>query len=116
MTVKVKIDLSGMEKRFSHANFIRTRKLLGEQILADSTPFVPKDEGFLRSSGDIAPDGSKVIWDEPYAKAQFYGRVGKSGAPVRKYTTAGTGKRWDLKAKAIHGSSWQNLVKKGLAK
>ncbi|MFW3388569.1 minor capsid protein, partial [Kocuria sp. CPCC 205274] len=39
-----------------------------------------------------------------------------SGAPVRKYSEAGTGSRWDLKAKAIHGKSWNNVVKKGLLK
>ncbi|MFW3388481.1 UNVERIFIED_CONTAM: minor capsid protein, partial [Kocuria sp. CPCC 205274] len=81
MSVKVKVDISKIEKKFSRSTFTQTRKQLGDQILADCTPFVPKDEGFLRSSGDVAPDGSKVIWDEPYAKAQFYGRVGKTGAP-----------------------------------
>lgn len=65
--------------------------------------FVPKLDGHLRASATFDKDG--VTYDTPYARAQFYGSgyTKKASFTFRRYTTSGTGKRWDLcKVKTHH--------------
>ena len=73
--------------------------------------FVPKKESSLRTTGHVSADGNQVVWNTPYAKAQFYGTNGR--ATFRKYSTPGTGKRWDLKAKPIFMNDWTKAFKGG---
>lgn len=111
--VKVNIDLKGVKKKFGAENVNRGRYALANQALADMNKFVPKDQTPLRLTGNVSGDGKEVTWNTPYAKAQFYGRVGKGGYPVINYTTPGTGPRWDEKAKGIHMKAWKNAFVKG---
>lgn len=53
--------------------------------------YVPKDEGNLRLNVDIEAD--KIIYESPYAHAQYVGIV--HGSEVKNYTTPGTGPYWD---------------------
>ena len=109
MNVRVKLD--GVQHKLSAQNFNRGRYAMGNQMLSDMNPFIPRKEGILRSTGHITSSGEKIAWTGPYAKAQFYGGNGK--AVFRKYSTPGTGKRWDLKAKGIHMKDWKKAFVKG---
>lgn len=105
--IKVKVDLSGVTKKLSPANFKRGQFTLANQVMADSNKFVPRREGDLRNSAHVDSGGQSVVWNSPYAKRQYYG-VG-----IHNYTTPGTGPRWDMKAKGIYLNSWVDAFKKG---
>lgn len=111
--VSVSIKLDGVRKKLSADAERRGRYAVANQALADMDPFIPMLSTALRNSGTIDLDGKGINYNTPYARAQFYGKVGKGGYPVRNYTTPGTGPRWDLKAKGVFMSDWINAFKKG---
>ena len=111
--MKIDIDLDGVFAKLSDKALQRGQYALANQALADMNQYVPKREGDLRTAVSMGIDGTEIIYNMPYAKAQFYGFVGKGGYPVRNYTTPGTGPRWDEKAKGIHMDDWQNAFIKG---
>lgn len=103
VSVNVKTDLGGVR--------IRAQKMtkqgqyaLVNQVYADSNMYAPKLSGDLRSQSTIAIDGKKIIWNVPYARRQYY-NVGA------RFTTPGTGPKWDQKALAIHKQSWLRVAK-----
>jgi len=107
----VKVELEGIRSKLSPQAMLSGRRALANQMLADMHRFVPKKDNNLRMAVSIAPDGSEIIYSMPYAKAQYYGTNGK--AVFRKYTTPGTGPRWDLQAKGLYMSSWERAYLKG---
>lgn len=94
---RVRVDLKGVYSkigRFKQGGELK----LGEMILKDSDPYIPKKSGKLRDSGEVDRDGD-VEWTEKYAKKMYY-------EPMINYTTPGTGPRWVDKAKSIHIDKW----------
>lgn len=117
MAVKVDVDLSGIDKKFSKENVDRASYTLMNQMLTDMTQFVPRDTGHLRDSGVIDESRKQLQWNTPYAKAQFYGVItSRSGSQhrIHNYTEPNTGRRWDLRAKAKFMPAWKRTVLKGL--
>lgn len=76
------------------------------QMHQDMEQYVPKRAGFLRSQSFV--NGTGVHYTAKYARAQFYGLV--NGHRVRNYSTPGTSRRWDLRAKAVYMSDWQKAA------
>lgn len=66
--------------------------------------YVPMDTGNLRTNVDIQAD--KIIYESPYAHAQYVGIV--NGSEVKNYTTPGTGPYWD---KRMVSAEMQDVVK-----
>ena len=57
--------------------------------------YVPKDEGNLRTIVSFSIDGTKIIYEQEYARYQYFG-IRKDGTHVvMNYTTPGTGPYWD---------------------
>lgn len=85
---------------------------LANQMLSDSTEFVPKEENTLRDSGRVEPGsrvGEKLLtWTTPYALPQWYGVI--RGSPVVNYTTPGTTKMWVDAAKAQSKEKWETVA------
>lgn len=102
----VTVNLSGVRGKLSKQAFERGRYAFGNQALADMNPFVPKKDNNLRQSGHLSHDGSKILYEMPYARKQFY-------VPARKYSTPGTGPRWDKKARALNLPAWKRAFLKG---
>lgn len=104
---KVKeVDLKGAEKRLSTMTKLGQYALVN-QVHADSNQYVPLLSGDLRNQSTVATDGQSITWNVPYARRQYY----NYGA---KFTTPGTGPKWDAKALAIHGQSWVRITKKAM--
>lgn len=61
--------------------------------------YVPKDEGNLRTIVQILP--SKIVYEMPYARYQYYGVREDGSHRVQNYTTPGTGSHWDEKMVSI---------------
>lgn len=105
--IKVKVDLSGVHKKMSAANFKRGQFAMANQAMADMNEFVPKRENRLRNSAHVDSGGQLIVWNAPYAERQY------RGVGIHNYTTPGTGPRWDMKAKGIYLNSWVDAFKKG---
>lgn len=112
--ITVNVDLKGIEKKVSAQAFARGQLALASQMKMDMERFVPKLDGHLRASATFDKDG--VTYDTPYARAQFYGSgyTKKASFTFRRYTTSGTGKRWDLRSSAIYMSDWEKKALEGM--
>ncbi len=97
--VRVTVDLAGVEKKVSPQAMQRGKIAAGNQALLIMDNSVPlrAGGGALRASGRVESNGD-VSYNTVYARAQFYGTNGI--VTFRKYTTAGTGSRWDKPLKA----------------
>lgn len=102
----VKVDLSGVKAKVSPEAMRRGRYALGNQAMADMNQFVPRRDNHLRQSVHLSSNGEKIIYGTKYAKRQFY-------LNGKKYTTPGTGPRWDLKAKSLYLDSWKKAYLRG---
>lgn len=90
-SVNVDIDFSVIDQKLGEAALKKGELAMANQALMDMERFVPLREGNLRSGAHAKP--GEVIYPGPYGRAQFYGTNGY--VIFRKYTTPGTGKRWD---------------------
>jgi len=108
MSVSVKIDFSGLDKKLSGSNFKRAQQVMAQQVAMDSNQFVPADTLHLRNSQMVSPDGSEISWNTPYAGPQYYAPGGWH------YTTPGTGPRWFDRAQGQFMASWVKAYKGGL--
>lgn len=97
--VRVTVDLGGVEKKVSPQAMKRGKLAAGSEalLIMDSSVPLRAGGGALRASGRVEPNGD-VSYNTVYARAQFYGTNGI--VVFRKYTTAGTGKRWEKPLKA----------------
>lgn len=73
------------------------------QVYADINQYVPRLSGDLRSQSNIASDMKSIVWNAPYAARQYYN-------VNAKFTTPGTGPRWDEMALSIHRRSWERVA------
>lgn len=104
--VTVRIDMRGVERKFSEANFRSGRLSMIEQAKGDMNQFVPMLNGDLRNQSYIYGLQRGIMWNVPYAKYQFYNQFSN-------YTTPGTGPRWDLKAKGLFMNDWLTAFARG---
>ena len=51
------------------------RKSLANKVLNDSRIYVPRDTGRLEASGYITKDSRYIIYETPYARYQWYGKL-----------------------------------------
>lgn len=99
----VTVNLSGVGVRVEQMTRLGQYALVN-QVHADSNIYAPMLSGDLRSQSNIAFDGKSITWNAPYARRQYY----NYGA---RFTTPGTGPKWDSKAMAIHLASWIRVTK-----
>lgn len=108
MSVRVNVtkELKGVPIRVDQMIRLGQYALVN-QVHADMNPYVPALSYDLRNQSYVSNDNRAVIYNVPYAKVRFY-------MPARRYTTPGTGPRWDNKAKSIHGRSWERVAKRAM--
>lgn len=106
MALNVKVDLKGVERKFSEPNIQKGRYALANQVLADSDQFVPRKSGNLRMSVSVAMDAKSITYHQKYARRHYRNQFSN-------YTTPGTGPHWDKKASGIYGKQWSNAFVRG---
>ena len=104
--VNVKKDLKRIPKRVSQMTKLG-QYALANQVHADSNRYAPFLTGDLRNQSTVSSDNKSIVWNVPYARRQYY----NYGA---KFTTPGTGPKWDEKAKSIHLRSWERITEKAM--
>lgn len=114
MGITIKIDLGRINKKFGSNASKVAEQAIADQAIMDMERFVPFRDGNLR--GLVHVSGSQIVYDTVYARAQFYGSSYNKhrSFSFSKYTTAGTGPRWDLKAKGLYGDKWADKAKEAL--
>ena len=105
-------DLKIFDRMIQNAGSPGVKIQVLNQMHQDMEQYVPKRAGFLRSQSFVNDTG--VHYTAKYAKAQFYGLV--NGSRVRSYSTPGTSRRWDLRAKSVYMSDWQRVASKAYLK
>lgn len=102
----VTVEIKGVKDKLSPQAMDRGQMAMGNQMLSDMNMFIPMRDNILRQTGHLSSDNKTLIWSTLYAKKQFY-------IQASNYTTPGTGPRWDLKAKGMFLSDWQQAFLKG---
>lgn len=119
--VEVDFNVAKVNARLT-GNRKRAQIWLDNEVLKDSTPYVPRLAGELEQSG---PRGTKagsgeVIYNSPYARYQYYGKVMVGPAPKQVtdtdlvYSTqshSAAGAFWFERAKAACKKKWIRGVK-----
>ena len=97
------VDIRGVKTKI---NKLKNTDILVSNIQQDMDRFVPKRSGKLRRTS-IAK-GNTITYRVPYASKMFYNQY-------HRYTTSGTGSRWDKRAKAMYMNKWlKEYVKRSL--
>lgn len=69
--------------------------------------YVPMRDGNLRTNVDLS-DPTKIVYQSPYARYQYYGIWEDGSHKVVNYTTPGTGTYWDRR---MVSAEMQDVVK-----
>lgn len=87
MSVKVKVDIPTAKilKSRGLGSDTGARKYLASEVKRLSDPYVPMQQGLLKNLVTIAADGSYIVYTQPYAHYQYYGKVMAGRAP-KHYT------------------------------
>ena len=75
MSLKFTVDVSGMDevKKAIASACSRAEHVLAQQVMKDTTPFVPALTGSLTQRTRVV--GNEVIYPGPYARFLYYGKV-----------------------------------------
>lgn len=121
MSVRVSYTGKKLTDVFSQANLEKANYVVANQAMQDMDQFVPYKQGHLAGSAHISSNKQTIVYDEPYAKAQFYGFITnyKTGqqSRIRNYTRSEhpqASRRWDLRAKNLYMNRWLNKVNDSL--
>lgn len=125
MGIKVHVDLTKIYQKLNTTQLRQARLNMANdahQAMDKYIPMLhPDTSENLRSMSFVNSDGTSIIYNSVYAKAQFYGFItNQYGGPFRihNYTTPGTSRRWDLRLKGnlsemamvkeafINGAQW----------
>ena len=87
MSVKVKVDIPTAKilKSRGLGSDTGARKYLASEVKRLCDPYVPMQQGMLKNLVTIAADGSQLVYTQPYAHYQYYGKVMAGRAP-KHYT------------------------------
>jgi hypothetical protein len=88
------------------AKYARAQTALDNQVLKDSTPYVPMRSGQLMRSGinGTSLGSGKVIWNSIYARRMYYGTSYHFSKDKHPQASA----QWFEKAKAVKKKEWRN--------
>ena len=85
MKVTVNIDSKKILASRGLGSSDKVKKYLASEVVRLSDPYVPMQQGALKNQRTIAADGSQIVYTQPYAHYQYYGKVMAGRAP-KKYT------------------------------
>lgn len=74
--VKVKLPEAGrMLKKLGVNKHGAVQVTMAQEALRLCDPLVPFDSGMLRQSAHIEDGGETIVWEQPYARYQYYGML-----------------------------------------
>lgn len=125
MKIKVSVDFDSSKilKKRGLGSSKEVQKYTASEVKRLSDPYTPFLQGDLQRSGKIAPDGSNITYNSPYAHYQFYGKAMGGRAP-KHYTGADLtyngapmrGARWTVRMLADKRKEIEKNVETFIAK
>lgn len=118
--VTVKLDRAHLAARM-RAGKAHAGPILAQQILDDSRPFTPHDQGILEASGrteEIGEDWA-ATWSTPYAAYQYYGCWPDGSHVIRNHDTSVNARattQWAEAARQQYGSDWEIVAQREFVK
>lgn len=117
MSVKVDINKAEILKRLGLGGTNKVQKYIASQVKRLCDTYVPMQQGDLKNRATIAGDGSFIVYTQPYAHYQYYGKVMAGRAP-KKYTgddltyhgAPMRGPQWDKRMLADKSQDLENSV------
>lgn len=114
--VRVKFDRAHFAARMA-AGKNHCGPILAQQILDDSRPYTPHDQGTLEDSGRVEKIGEDyaATWNRVYAAYQWYGCWPDGSHVVRQHDTsinAQASTQWAEHAKDAHGKEWDEVFRR----
>ena len=114
--VKVQLDRAHLAARMKRGKE-HCGPILAQQILDDSRPFTPNDQGALEDSGRVEQIGEDyaATWNTVYAAYQWYGCWPDGSHVVRQHDTsinAQASTQWAEHAKDAHGKEWDEVFRR----
>ena len=85
MRVKVTFNANKILASRGLGSSKKAQKYLASEIVRLSDPYVPMQQGDLKNRRTIAADGSQIVYTQPYAHYQYYGKA-MGGRPPKSYT------------------------------
>lgn len=118
--VKVELDRAHLAARM-RAGKDYAGPILAQQIIDDSRPFTPHDQGTLEDSGRPEKIGEDwaATWSTPYAAYQYYGCWPDGSHVIRNHDTsinAQATTQWAEAARQQHGSDWAEVAQREFVK
>lgn len=107
---QIKVDLSGIERRFSTAQLEAKQTAFAERVAFEMRDYVPVDEGTLRDSEPLASDyeTGSIEWQTPYAQ-----RVHDlPQSSIRKTKNPNARSHWPEEAKRERLGAWQECAER----
>ena len=107
MRTRVTLNMSRVDRRIKN-NIEKSLFTLSEQVLKDSNTYVPADTWTLRNSSltSSKPSEGKLIWNTPYARRMYYGRVSSF---IRQNTKMKL-QRLVRKDTSVHRRNWLKMT------
>ena len=105
----IRIDLSGIERRFSADQLKAKQEAFAERVASEMRDYVPEDQGTLKGSEPLASDyaGGSIEWATPYAQ-----RVHDlPQSSIRKTKNPNARSHWPEEAKSERLSAWEQFAK-----
>lgn len=88
MRITVDINANKILSKRGLGSSDKAQKYVASEVARLSDPYVPMQQGILKSAYQIAADGSQLVYIQPYAHYQYYG-MAMGGRPPKKYTGNG---------------------------
>lgn len=85
VTVKVDVNTAKIMRQRGMGGDFGAQRFLASEVVRLCDPYVPMQQGMLKNQRTIAQDGSSVVYTQPYAHYQYYGKVMAGRAP-KHYT------------------------------
>ena len=85
MKITVNIDTKKILAARGLGSSDKVRKYLASEVYRLSDPYTPMQEKKLIEQAHISSDGSQLVYTQPYAHYQYYGKVMAGRAP-KQYT------------------------------
>lgn len=101
MKVTVTVNADKMLSSRGLGNSKEVQKFVASEVVRLADPYTPMQQGSLKNNKQISSDGSKIVYNQPYAHYQYYGEV-MAGRPPKSYT----GKKLTYNGAPIRGARW----------
>lgn len=105
MKITANIDAAKILRSRGLGDSTKARMVIASEVARLSDPYVPMQQGVLKNSVQVAPDGSSITYPGPYAHYQYHGEVMAGRAP-KHYT----GQKIDYHGAPMRGPQWEKRM------